>query len=334
MSDTFYSRSGNDRGALMEMLRPAGEEQSARQALRHIDCVWLNGELIPTDEAAAHMAAHILNPALPEGLGVFEGIGCYETERGPALFRPEAHLTRFLQRVRQMGVGDLRFDLFALRRAAHVTVQVNNYSSCYVRPILYFAGEGDSYEPAVAVTASGWESDVAQGVAAREKRQRGIRVMVSNGGKRGRVEAYGAAREAARQAGYDEAILLDEEGMVVDCTAEALFLLRDGVLYTPPQPEPLPGVARDTVITLAGDLGVTVRETPIGRAALHTAEEVFVCGTAAEVTPVRELDDRALGEGAVGPVTARLQALYADVVRGHGPRSRGWLEYVMMEPLF
>ncbi|MFW5943213.1 MAG: aminotransferase class IV, partial [Chloroflexota bacterium] len=294
MNDKRYSHGGNDRAALVEMLRPAGAGQSAREALRHIDCVWLNGELIPTDEAAAH----VLNPTLPEGLGVFEGIGCYETERGPALFRPEAHLSRFLQRVRQMGVRDLRFDLFALRRAAHVTVQVNNFSSCYVRPILYFVGEGDSYEPAVAVTASGWDSDVARGGEAREKRQRGIRVMVSNGGKQDRAEAYGAARAAARRAGYDEAIMLDAEGLVADCTAEALFLLRDGVLYTPPQPDPLPGVARDTVITLAGDLGVEVRETPVGRAALHAAEEMFVCGTTAEVTPVRELDGRALGDGA------------------------------------
>jgi branched-chain amino acid aminotransferase len=323
----------------------ASREREER--LRHIYCFWMNGELVPFDEAAVHF----LNPTQHYGAGILEGIGCYETERGPALFRPEAHLTRFLNRVRLLGIEELRYDLMELRRAAHVTVQVNNYSSCYVRPALYFAGGADGapgrLEPTVAVTASGWGQDGAGGendLLWQEKRQRGIRMMIADGNGTG--EAAGealaagpavnglAARAMARRKGYEEAILLDAQGRVTGCTAETLFVVHNNVLMTPPQPDALPGVARDTVITLAGDLGYEVRLAPVTEADLASADELFVCSTAAEVMPVRELDGRILGDGGAGAVTARLQQLYADTVRGRGPRSRGWIEYVMMEPLF
>lgn len=327
-----YGANGmNGSGRMVNVLEPKEREEW----LRHIYCFWMNGELVPFDEATVHF----LNPTQHYGTGILEGIGCYETERGPALFRPEAHLTRFLNRVRLLGIEELPYDLKELRRAAHVTVQVNNYSSCYVRPALFFTGGADDtpgrLEPTVAVTASGWGQDGAGGendLLWREKRQRGIRMMVAESNRVG--EAAGDARAMARRNGYDEAILLDAQGQVSGCTAETLFVVHNDVLTTPPQPDALPGVARDTVITLAGDLGYEVRLARITEAHLATADEMFVCSTAAEVMPVREVDGRILGAGGAGAVTARLQQLYADTVRGRGPRSRGWIEYVMMEPLF
>lgn len=320
--------------------RRAGTAQ-ARPALRS-ECVWMDGELVPFEDATVH----VLNPTLHYGPGLFEEIRCYSTARGPAVFRLETHLQRFLRSGQALGVGDLRYGMIDLRRAVHVTVQVNNLTSCYVRPILYFAGamdlEEDSHQPSVAVVAGEWTARDS-----RERRETGIRVMVSplahlHPGAEVRKSTPGGqyvntilARSVARRAGFDEAVLLDSRGYVADCTAENLFVVHDDVIYTSPRPGGASeNVARETAVILARDLGYTVAEEPLAREQLYGAHEAFVCGTASEVAPVCEIDFQTLGDGRPGPITRAVQALYADTVRGRGRRSRGWLEYVMMEPLF
>lgn len=342
MSDDYYARNGDHSpGPSGPVVSQALAEARRFKARLHSDCMWIDGELVPLAEATVH----ILNPTLHYGPGVFEGIRCYETARGPALFRLEAHLKRFLQAVQRLGVQDLPQGLVDLRRAAHVTVQANNLSSCYVRPVLYFTGamglDLDSYRPSVAVAAWKWD-----GLTGEVKHETGVRVMVTSLAQtrrnadpsEGSVTNHYAntimAKATARRAGFDEAILLDDEGRVAQCTGENLFIAHDGVLYTPPRPGTLEDVARDTVVTLATDLGYTVIEERLSRDQLLAADEAFLCSTATEVVPVREIDSRLLSEGRIGPLTRAIQHLYFNTVRGLGRRSRGWLEYVMMEPLF
>jgi branched-chain amino acid aminotransferase len=307
--------------------------------LFHSDCIWMEGELVPLEEATARL----LSPAVHVGPGVSEGVRCYATERGPGVFRLEAHLQRFLLSVRALGVLDFRWAMADLRRAVAATVQANSLQSCYIRPALYFGDVGlepDNDEPRLAVAA--WEWQPPLGDAGRP----GIRLMVTSftpmqpsaSLARDSLDRQVAnsvlARSVARRAGFDEAILLDAEGYVAGCTGENLFAVRDGVIYTTPRAGVPEGIARDTVITLAGDLGYRVVEQRLSRDQLYTADELFVCGAAAEVVPAREIDSRPVGGGQIGPVSAAIQSLYVETARGRGARSAGWVEYVIMEPLY
>lgn len=293
------------------------------------ECMWLNGELVPAEDAAVHHRP-----------GLFEEIRCYPTERGPAIFRLEAHLRRFMQTASTLGLGDLRYDLVDLRRAVHVTVHVNNLSACTVRPILYIdrqpdAQAGDDDYPTVAVVTGGWRAT-----------SDGLRLMVSDQYAREahddlnrlelqeRVAHTARVRAAARRAGFDEAVLLDADGGVVACTGPDLFLVEDGVVYTSPVSHASHDVARHTALMLLQDLGYPFVEEQLSRSQLDSADEAFLCGTASEIVPVSHIGAHTLTGGQVGPVTGMLQRLYADTTLGRGRRSRGWLEYVMMEPLF
>ncbi len=300
-------------------------DRAARRPLFHSDCVWLDGELAPFEEATVHL----LSPSLHDGVGVVEEIRCYATERGPGVFRLEEHLQRFLQGVRLLGVFDFRWTMADLRRAVMATVQANSFQSCYVRLVLTFDGppglDLDGYEPQLAVAA--WEGRPRPGDSGRP-----ARLMVSSY-RWTPADAF-RARTDARRAGCDEAILLDAGGRVAACTGGALFAVRDGVVATPPRVGPPQGISRDTALTLADDLGYPVVEKPLSRDELVVADELFYCGGSAEVVPVREIDFRLVGDGQVGPVGAAIRSLYFETVRGRGPRSAGWVEYVMMEPLF
>lgn len=337
----LYEKNGTHHAALGDRQAEKAQHRKAAGSPHRADCMWVDGELVPFEDATVH----ILNPTMHYGPGVFEGIRCYQTGRGPAIFRLQAHLKRFMESIRVLGVRDLPYTLADLRGAVHATVQVNHFESCYIRPVLYFTGamglDLDAYRPVVAVAA--WEWDALMGA---EKSETGINVMVSSftrmhpnasmtkGKLNGQYVNSILAKSIAHRAGFDEAVLLDPEGYVAECTGENVFVVRDGVIYTPPRATVLEGITRDTVATLADDLGYSVVEERLSRDQLYIADEVFVSGTAAEVVPVTEIDFRPVGEGVPGPITKAVQELYHDTVRGRGLRSRGWLEYVMTEPVF
>lgn len=279
-------------------------------------------------------------PALHYGLAVFEGIRCYDTGQGPAVFRLRDHLQRLLDSVRIFGLRQYRYSLDELRQAVHQVVLANEIRSCYIRPLVYM-GQGplaldlDSMEASTGIAA--WEWGTYLGDEALET---GVRMMVSSytrlhpNANMTKAKIAGnyvnsvLAKTLAVRSGFDEAVMLDPEGLVSECTGENLFLVRRGTIYTPPRATILEGITRDSLITLAGDMGYAVREEPISRDQLYVADEVFVCGTAAECVAVSEVDHRTVGSGKMGPVTREIQRAFFQTVRGQGRRSAEWLDYV------
>ncbi len=294
------------------------------------DCVWINGELVPAEDA--HVGDE---PA------ICEEIRCYDTERGPAIFRLENHLQRFLKAAHTMDAGDLRYNMLELRRAVHVTAYVNNLSSGTVRPIVYADRRraAGSY-PTVAVVAATQAAPDAASVARDGVRLQTVPVQQKSPGNvlsrqtlQQRTARATQARLAARRAQFDEAVLLGPNGMVIDCTGGNLFLVHDGVVHTSPA-DGDNDVARDTAITLLYDMGYDVVAQPTSRKLLLRAEELFLWRAGGELLTVAQLDDRPFDQASSVTVTSRLQQLFAATTRGRARRSRGWLEYVMMEPLF
>lgn len=302
--------------------------------------MWLDGELVSFQEATVHL----LNPTLHYGSGVFEGIRCYATRRGPAIFRLRQHLERFLNSVRILGVREFQYDVEQLRDVICRVVQVNNLNECYIRPLLYFEGplalSLDAYRPVLAVAA--WPWDPLLGLEAGRK---GISVMVSSfdrtqssaGLRKGKISGQYLgpilAKTMAMRAGFDEAIMLDAEGYVSGCTSENLLLVQDGTVLTSAGPTIMDGITRDTVLTLVNDLQLPLVEERISRDQLYIADEAFVCSTAAEIVPINEIDHRPVNTRRPGSLTRRLQQLFSDSVRGEGQHSAEWLDYVVMEPL-
>lgn len=296
--------------------------------------IWMDGELVPYQEATVH----IITPTLHYGVGVFEGIRCYKTSRGPAVFRLIEHLQRFLDSIHILGVRDFPYSLDDLRQAVHQTIQANHFRECYVRPIMYLQGpmglNMDASHPRVSIAS--WEWGPYLGEQAKES---GVRVMVSsftrlhpniNLTKSKIVGNYVNSmlvKTLALRSGYDEAIILDAQGYVAECTGENLFMVHRGKLYTPPLASVLEGITRDSLFTLAHDLGIPVVEKMITRDQLYIADEVFVCGTAAEVVPVREIDYRTIGNGMIGEITCELQKAFYQNARGEGEHSKEWLDY-------
>ena len=305
--------------------------------MQETEKIWLNGELVDWADARIHVASHGLN----YGSGVFEGIRCYDTPRGPAVFRLRDHLKR-LENSAKVLYMDLPYAVDEMRSATHELIVTNGLSSCYVRPLAFF-GYGE-----LGVATTGNPVDVAiisfpWGAYLGEESQRsGIRAKISSWERVGpnviphAAKATGIylnsmlATTEARRAGYDEAIMLNAEGYVADGPGETIFVVKDGVLRTPPlSMSILPGITRDTVVQIAQDLGRRVEEKVLIRTDLYLADEVFMAGTAAEVTPVRSVDDHEVG---VGPVTLELQAAYLDTVHGRSERWGHWLDVVEMSP--
>lgn len=297
------------------------------------DKIWLNGELVDWAEARVHVASH----GLHYGTGVFEGIRCYATDRGPAVFRLLDHLER-LQASARLLYMQLPYTVGELRQAVHELLLANGLAECYVRPIAFY-GYGElgvhpgSNPVDVAIISWPWGAYLSE-----EGQRSGIRVMVSSWRRVDpntiphAAKATGVylnsmlATHEARRCGYDEAVLLTDDGYVADGPGETVFAVRGGVIATPPlSTSILPGVTRDTVLRLAADLGYPVVERPLIRSDLYLADEVFMTGTAAEVTPVRAVDDHELG---AGPITLALQQAYWDVVRGRDRRYADWLDLV------
>jgi len=300
------------------------------------ELIWHNGEFVAWEDARVHVLTH----GLHYGTAVFEGIRCYETDRGPAIFRHLDHLVR-LERSAKLYYMDLPYTVEQLRAATHELIARNGLSSCYIRPIA-FRGYGqmglNPLEAPVDVSISMWpwgaylgEEGIRDGVRAKVSSWERIspRSLIPHAKASGQYLNSVLAKIESVKAGYDEAILLDEHGHVCEGSGENVFAVRDGVIITPPQTASiLDGINRRSVMTLARELGHEVLERDIARAELYLADEVFLTGTAAELVPVRELDDHAIGEGRPGPITRGLQSAFTDALHGRSERHLDWLDVV------
>ncbi|HYY76136.1 MAG TPA: branched-chain amino acid transaminase [Gaiellaceae bacterium] len=301
--------------------------------MRETEKIWMNGELVDWADAKVHVAAH----GLHYGSGVFEGIRCYETDNGPAVFRLTDHLVRLHNSARLLHM-ELAYPVEELRRASHELVAANGLAECYLRPLAFYGYGELGVHPGtnpVDVCIISWPWGTYLGEDALES---GVRAKVSSWKRVGPntiphvAKATGiylnsmlAVIEATR-AGYEEAILLTDEGTIADGSGENIFVIKDEILSTPDlSASILPGITRQTVIEIAQTLGYAVQEREIIRSELYLADEVFMCGTAAEVTPVRSVDDHEIG--APGPVTKAIQSAYFDAVRGRDQRWTRWVEY-------
>jgi branched-chain amino acid aminotransferase len=295
--------------------------------------IWMNGELVDWGDAKIHVAAH----GLHYGSGVFEGIRCYETDGGPGIFRLTPHLERLHNSARLLHM-ELPYSVEELRGACHELVAANGLDECYLRPIAFYGYGELGVHPGtnpIDVSIISWPWGAYLGAEAQEH---GIRAKISSWKRVGPntiphvakatgiyVNSMLAVLEATR-AGYEEAILLTDEGTIADGSGENIFVIKDEVLATPDlSASILPGITRNTVMEIAQALGYAVREREVIRSELYIADELFMCGTAAEITPVRSVDDHDVGPP--GPVTKAIQAAYNDAVRARDPRWAGWVEY-------
>jgi branched-chain amino acid aminotransferase len=304
--------------------------------------VWLNGKLVDYADATLHF----LTPGLHYGVAAFEGIRCYKTARGPAIFRLREHVERLVGSCKVLGWRQLPFDASQLIEACMLTVQANGLDECYVRPLVYQAEGGwnlttDAGKPYAGIAVWEWNSYLGA-----EAQENGVRanvssftrhqpnVMMTKAKIAGNYPNSVLAKTESMRLGFDEAILLDGQGMVAECTGENIFAVVRGQILTPPEGSILAGITRDSLIHLASDLGHEVLAQPISRDQLYMADEVFVCGTAAEVIGLREIDFRVIGSGRMGPITRALQEAYHAAVRGNHPRSAGWLTRVETDARF
>jgi branched-chain amino acid aminotransferase len=295
----------------------------------------MDGELVSFDDATVH----VLNPTMHYGTGVFEGIRCYKTNKGPAVFRLREHLKRLIDSAQIAGIQDLSYTFQYLYQAVHQTIKANGFDECYIRPLIYMVGplglNLDDWKPSVSIAVWYWAPFLG-----KEAAEEGVRMMVSSFTRHhpnvmmtkakisGNYVNSTLAKTVAARAGFNEAIMLDAQGYVAECSGENLFIVRDNIVYTPPRDRILEGITRDAVIILARDMDIKVVEEQISRDQLYIADEVFVCGTATEVVPVREIDYRVIGRNPEYPVTRKIQKAFFDVVRGEGARSYEWLDYV------
>jgi len=294
---------------------------------------WLDGAIVPTAEAMVP----VMTLTLHYGLGAFEGIRSYDGARGPAVFRLREHVERLFRSTAMLRVP-IPFTVDALEAACTLVLAKNGLREGYLRPLV-FVDDGRrglgamNNRTRVAIATWPWgkylgEEGVRRGIRAQVSSvsRMNARSLLPKGKINGQYVNSIMAKRAAVLAGHDEAILLDDHGDVAEATGENLFLLRNGAVITPPLSMPiLEGITRDTVIALARGLGLTVREERFARDTLYMADEVFLCGTAAEITPVREIDGITIGNGSRGPVTEKLQTMYFDAVHGRLPERTGWL---------
>jgi branched-chain amino acid aminotransferase len=294
--------------------------------------IWLDGEMVPWRDAKIHVLTHTLH----YGMGVFEGVRAYETDRGPAIFRLRDHTDRLFRSAHILGM-DIPFSAEELNNAQIAAVRENKLDSAYIRPMCFYGAEGmglraDNLKVHVMVAAWEWGAYLGE-----ENLKNGIRVRVSSFTRHHvnitmcRAKANGnymnsmLALKEALDDGYDEALLLDTSGYVMEGSGENLFIVRDGVIYTPDLTSALDGITRQTVMTLCEELGIPVIEKRITRDEVYIADEAFFTGSAAEVTPIREVDNRPIGSGTRGPITERLQGLYFDQVQGRRDEHPEWL---------
>ena len=297
--------------------------------------IWYDGKMVPWREATTHVLTHTLH----YGMGVFEGVRAYKTEQGTAIFRLREHTDRLFRSAHILGMK-MPFDKKTIADAQLAAVRDNKLESGYLRPMAFYGSEAMGISAktlSTHVIVAAWTGGTYLGQEALEK---GIRVKTSSVSRHHvnitmcKAKANGnymnsiLAHQEAAHDGYDEALLLDVDGFVAEGSGENVFMIRNGKLYTPDLTSALEGITRDTLITLAHEIGLQVIEKRITRDEMYSADEAFFTGTAAEVTPIRELDNRAIGEGKRGPLTTQLQTMFFDCVKGRDPKHTDWLTYV------
>ncbi len=297
--------------------------------------IWFDGKMVPWREAQVHVLTHTLH----YGMGVFEGVRAYKAEQGTAIFRLDDHTNRLFESAHILAMP-MSFDKATINKAHKAAVKDNNLDAAYLRPMCFYGSEGmglraDNLKVHTIVAAWEWGAYLGE-----DNMKNGLRIKTSSFTRHHvnitmcKAKANGnymnsmmALQEAMRD-GYDEALLLDVEGFVAEGSGENIFLVKDNVLYTPELTSALDGITRKTLMQIATDEGFEVREKRITRDEVYIADEAFFTGSAAEVTPIRELDGRAIGSGTRGPVTEKLQSLYFDVVHGRIEKYNHWLTYV------
>ena len=294
--------------------------------------IWLDGQFVPWRDAKIHVLTHTLH----YGMGVFEGVRAYKAEQGTSIFRLQDHTRRLFQSAHIMNMP-APYDKKTVMEAQCAAVRDNNLESAYIRPMFFYGSEGlglraDNLKVHVMIAAWSWGTYL--GADALEN---GIRIKTSSLTRHHvnitmcKAKANGhyinsmLALQEALSCGYDEALLLDTEGYIAEGSGENIFIVRDGVIYTPELTSALDGITRDTILKLAADFNIPVKEKRITRDEVYIADEAFFTGTAAEVTPIRELDTRIIGEGKRGPVTEKLQTAYFDLVHGKNDKYSEWL---------
>jgi branched-chain amino acid aminotransferase len=297
--------------------------------------IWYDGELVNWRDATTHVLTHTLH----YGMGVFEGVRAYETDKGTAIFRLQDHTDRLFRSAHILGMK-MPFDKATISEAQKTAVRKNKLASAYIRPMAFYGSEAMGISAktlSTHVICAAWSWGAYMGDEAITK---GIRVKTSSFSRHHvnitmcKAKANGnymnsiLAHQEAAQDGYQEALLLDVDGFVAEGSGENIFIVRHGKLYTPDLTSALEGITRDTIVQLAGEIGLEVVEKRITRDEVYSADEAFFTGTAAEVTPIRELDNRAIGAGTRGPITEKLQAMYFDVVKGRSPKHAHWLTLV------
>jgi branched-chain amino acid aminotransferase len=297
--------------------------------------IWYDGAMVPWRDATTHVLTHSLH----YGLAVFEGLRAYDTKKGAAIFRLKEHIDRLFASA-HIYMMKIPFSKKELMDACLNVVKENNLSSCYIRPIAFYGSEKMGVSPkgaTVHVAIAAWPWGAYLGAEGIEK---GIRVKTSSFSRHHvnvtmcRAKYSGTyansilANQEAIDHGYDEALLLDVDGFVAEGAGENLFIVKNNTIYEPELTSALMGITRDTILTLASDLGLNVKSKRLTRDDVYTADEAFFTGTAAEVTPIRELDNRVIGTGQRGPVTEKLQTLFFNLVNGREEKHGGWLSYV------
>ena len=297
--------------------------------------IWYDGKLVDWRSATTHVLTHTLH----YGMGVFEGVRAYKTDKGTAIFRLQEHTDRLFNSARILGMK-MPFDKKTIMEAQRAAVRENKLESAYIRPMAFYGAEAMGIAAktlSTHVICAAWSWGAYMGDEALTK---GIRVKTSSFARHHvnitmcKAKANGnymnsiLAHQEAAQDGYDEALLLDVDGFVAEGSGENIFIVRKGKLYTPDLTSALEGITRDTIVQLAKEIGLEVIEKRITRDEVYVADEAFFTGTAAEVTPIRELDNRAIGSGTRGPITEKLQAMYFDVVKGKSAKHADWLTLV------
>jgi len=297
--------------------------------------IWYNGELVDWRNATTHVLTHTLH----YGMGVFEGVRAYETARGPAIFRLQDHTDRLFRSAKILGM-DLPFSKEQVNQAHLDVVKANQLKSCYFRPMAFYGAGKLGVAPKkddVQLIVAAWpwgaylgEDGLTNGIRVKTSSftRHHVNITMCKAKANGNYMNSILANNEATADGYDEALLLDVDGFVAEGSGENIFIVRKGKLYTPDLTSALEGITRDTVVQLADEMGLELVEKRITRDEVYSADEAFFTGTAAEVTPIRELDRRAIGDGKRGPITAEIQKRYFDCVKGLDDSKQHWLTYV------